>query len=103
MGILARTLVTRRRRIRCKLLICSVTFFAVASPLRAQELDKLKEAYSRNHVFELRNAVHRSSVPEFYKAAVEASANQVELAVTRPELRILYGFGFRARESFLTD
>src|SRR6185369_16301744 len=81
MGILARTLVTRRRRSRCKLLICSVTFFAVASPLRAQELDKLKEAYSRNHIFELRNAVHRSSVPEFYKAAVEASANQVELAV----------------------
>ena len=81
MSILARTLVTRRRRIRCKLLICSVTFFAVASLLRAQELDKLKEAYSRNHVFELRNAVHRSSVPEFYKAAVEASANQVELAV----------------------
>jgi len=53
----------------------------VAAPLRAQELDKLKEAYSRNHVFELRNAVHRSSVPEFYKAAVEASANQIELAV----------------------
>ena len=80
MGILAPTLVTRRRRIPSKLLICSITFFAASPLLRAQVLDKLKEAYSRNHVFELRNAMHRSPVPKFYKAAVEASANQVELA-----------------------
>lgn len=79
--ILAHILVTEEAHISFRLLLCSAILCAAGSLVRAQELGTLKEAYSGNHVFALRDAVQHSATPEFYKAAVEASANQVPQAV----------------------
>jgi predicted aspartyl protease len=44
-------------------------------------LDPFQPAYRENHIFALRDAVQRASAPAFYKAAVEASANELRPAV----------------------
>ena len=64
-----------------RLLLCSAAFCVAVSVIRAQEFGTFQEAYSGDHVFALRDAVQRPSATEFYKAAVEASANDVPRAV----------------------
>ena len=72
---------TEEANISFRLFLCYGAFLAAASLVRAQESGTFQAAYSENHVFALRDAVQGSSPSQFYKAAVEASANEVPLAV----------------------
>jgi len=79
--ILAGTFASEEANNSMRLLLCIATLCATNLLVCAQEPDKLQEAYRGNHVFALRDAVQQSAASEFYKAAVEASTNQVPLAV----------------------
>jgi hypothetical protein len=79
--ILAGTFASEEANNSMRLLLCIAILCTTNLLVCAEEPDKLQEAYRGNHVFALRAAVQQSAASEFYKAAVEASTNQVPLAV----------------------
>ncbi len=63
-----------------RLLVCFAILTAVLPVAHAQTHNPLQAAYGANQVFELRDAVEHSAAPLFYKAAVEVSLNNVQVA-----------------------
>ena len=65
---------------RCLRSSVCLMMLAGGSVVSAQTQEALRAMYKANQVFALRDAVASPAAPPFYRAAVEASANQIKLA-----------------------
>jgi predicted aspartyl protease len=69
-----------------------------AQSMRAQTPDAFQSMYKANQVFALRDAVERSNAPLFYRAAVEASSNDLKTA--EKDLHALIGASPHSAEAY---
>jgi hypothetical protein len=87
----------RRMRLCLRLSVCVATLIG-GQGIRAQTAEDLHKLYETDQVFALRDAVEHTTTPLFYRAAVEASSNQIKVA--EKDLRLVIDAAPHSTDAF---